>query len=290
MIGGNDDDTTARTSSMNNSSDMDRRSFLFKKLSIASSLSLLASSSSPAAAAVDKNNNKDAFVYFGTGCFWHIQNEFIKAERRLLGRKDIELTSRTGYAGGTKVDSKGRVCYHNLNFAGDYGRMGHAEVVGITIPESKIGDFAQVYFSLFDPNNGDRVDPGDKGREYRYLLGLPGGDRHSQFASIVDAANQDPNKKRLVPGRGGDPDTYRKGIVYYYDTNEFPFYQAEKYHQFHNDFKGPPYGQDYNQLVDLEFNNGGRIMKTGCPDSFDNQTKLRSSIKRFKEQQKQSSS
>jgi hypothetical protein len=29
--------------------------------------------------------------------------------------------------------------------------LGHGEVVGMTIPQSKIGDFSQLYFSLFNP-------------------------------------------------------------------------------------------------------------------------------------------
>ena len=46
--------------------------------------------------------------YFGCGCFWHVQHEFVEAERKLLGRKDMQLSARAGYAGG-----KVRVC--NLN-------------------------------------------------------------------------------------------------------------------------------------------------------------------------------
>ena len=38
-------------------------------------------------------------VYFGVGCFWHVQHEFVEAEARLLGRRGTEYTSRTGYAG-----------------------------------------------------------------------------------------------------------------------------------------------------------------------------------------------
>ena len=51
-------------------------------------------------------------VYFGCGCFWHVQHEFVEAERKILGRKDKELTSRAGYAGGT--NGKLQPCYHNL--------------------------------------------------------------------------------------------------------------------------------------------------------------------------------
>ena len=44
-------------------------------------------------------------VYFGAGCYWHVQHESVQAEREKLGRKDNELTSLTGYAGGTKTDA-----------------------------------------------------------------------------------------------------------------------------------------------------------------------------------------
>lgn len=90
-------------------------------------------------------------VYFGVGCFWHIQHEFVVAERELLGRSDRELTAFTGYAGGTAADSFGRVCYHNFQNVADYGKYGHGEVVGMKLPTNKIVDFAKVYFSLYNP-------------------------------------------------------------------------------------------------------------------------------------------
>ena len=96
-------------------------------------------------------------VYFGVGCFWHIQHEFVEAERKLLGRGDKELTSLTGYAGGRSTDKEGRVCYHNFQSIADYGKLGHGEVVGMKIPESRIGDFAQEYFNLFTPKGGELV-------------------------------------------------------------------------------------------------------------------------------------
>ena len=42
-------------------------------------------------------------VYFGVGCFWHIQHEFIQAERELLGHNEHSYTSAAGYAGGTRT-------------------------------------------------------------------------------------------------------------------------------------------------------------------------------------------
>ena len=33
-------------------------------------------------------------VYFGVGCFWHVQHEFVQAEKKLLGRTDDTVTVR----------------------------------------------------------------------------------------------------------------------------------------------------------------------------------------------------
>ena len=105
--------------------------------------------------------------------YWHNENVLslrsiliVEAERRLLNRSDKALTSLTGYAGGKSLGDRGNVCYHNLQFIADYGRLGHGEVVGMKIPISSIGDFAKEYFSLYSPTN-ERVDPGDVGPEYR---------------------------------------------------------------------------------------------------------------------------
>lgn len=96
-------------------------------------------------------------VYFGVGCFWHIQHEFVEAESKLLGRGDKELTSLTGYAGGKSTDKEGRVCYHNFQSIADYGKLGHGEVVGMKIPEDSIADFAKEYFNLFTPKGGEHL-------------------------------------------------------------------------------------------------------------------------------------
>ena len=100
------------------------------------------------------------------------------------------MTSLAGYAGGTKVDRAETgplVCYHNMQGVADYGDLGHAEVVGMSIPEWSYGDFARQYFSLMDLN-GDRPDKGDRGAEYRSLIGLPGGVDSSLFATLEEAA------------------------------------------------------------------------------------------------------
>ena len=48
-------------------------------------------------------------VYFGCGCFWHVQHEFVEAEKKLLGRGDMEVTSYAGYAGGRAGARDGKV-------------------------------------------------------------------------------------------------------------------------------------------------------------------------------------
>lgn len=109
----------------------------------------------------------------------------------------------------------------------------------------------------------DRVDPQDRGGEYRSLIGLPGGTLHPLYPAIEQAASNAGFK--LQVGKGNDPDTLGKQLVYVYDTATFPFYQAEIYHQYHNDFQSPAYGATYNKLADLAFADG-RIQTTGCPD------------------------
>jgi hypothetical protein len=108
----------------------------------------IAAAADASAAAVDSSLQD---VYFGVGCYWHIQHEFVMAELERLGRSNKELTAYTGYAGGKSTDKEGRVCYHNLLGVADYGKLGHGEVVGMTLPADKIVEFSALYFSLFNP-------------------------------------------------------------------------------------------------------------------------------------------
>lgn len=170
-----------------------------------------------------------------------------------------------GYAGGKSTDKEGRVCYHNFQGVADYGKLGHSEVVGMTIPQNKIEDFAELYFSLYNPKTKERVDPQDIGGEYRSLFGLPGGMNHASYPLVESAATKAGFK--VVEGKGNDGDTLGKQIVYVYDSNKFPFYQGEVYHQYHNDFQNPAYGKDYNDLANIAYDDG-RIKSTGCPDKF----------------------
>mmetsp|Transcript_145061 Transcript_145061/g.464861 ORF Transcript_145061/g.464861 Transcript_145061/m.464861 type:complete len:274 (-) Transcript_145061:177-998(-) len=179
-------------------------------------------------------------IYFGAGCFWHVQHEFIKAEQNFLKREGEELTAITGYAGGSKLNSKGIACYN------DYTGLGHTEVVEVVIPRSAVSDFAAVFWKLFVGK--DRVDTMDRGPAYRAALGLPGGISSPLFALIKAA--QEGNVAQpftMTAGAGDDPDTLGQALVWVYDTTAFPFHQAELYHQFHDDFlPGGDYPNSYN--------------------------------------------
>lgn len=168
-------------------------------------------------------------VYFGCGCYWHVQHEFVEAERRILGRKSNQITSRTGYAGGNAGMRDGKVCYHNAAMISDYGSLGHAEVVRLQIPPSSFGEFAKEYCRLFD-KDGNRPDQfGDKGLEYRNLVGVPGGSKGPFAKELVAASIATGDKLDFGAGKGDDADA--RALAWVMDTANFPFYQAEPYHQ-----------------------------------------------------------
>lgn len=205
-------------------------------------------------------------VYFGCGCFWHVQHEFVEAEKKILGRTDAQLTSRAGYAGGKAGMKDGKVCYHNAGFVSDYGSLGHAEVVGMKIPSSKFKEFAAEYCRLFD-KNGKRPDQdGDRGLEYRNLVGVPGGSKSPYAKLLVEASIQEGDKLDFGAGKGDDADV--KALSWVYDINEFPFYQAEPYHQFHDGFAwGEDYPNTYNNLAKSLYK-AKVVEDTGCPNGM----------------------
>ena len=87
-------------------------------------------------------------VYFGAGCFWHVQHELYGEEVATLQRSPMAATAITGYAGGRGPAADGRVCYHNKQGVADYGVLGHAEAVQVEIPASAFPQFCSKYFSL----------------------------------------------------------------------------------------------------------------------------------------------
>jgi len=199
-------------------------------------------------------------VYFGCGCFWHVQHEFIQAEQRILSRDGPNLTALSGYAGGTRLNSLGTACYD------DYDSNGHTEVVEVRIPRSSIPAFAAVFWGLFVGKN--RVDVMDQGPGYRAALGLPGG-MSSSLLQEVDASQEGHVSQRfqLLEGSGNDRDTLGEALVWVYDSERFPFYQAELFHQFHDDFMpGGDYPASYNIEARNQVLSVCRMRSTGCPD------------------------
>jgi len=184
---------------------------------------------------------EDIDVYFGCGCFWHVQHAFVELEMSALGRTDGSITARAAYAGGNSVGQNGLVCYHNSQGIADYGGLGHAEVVALRIPESKFPEFANKFWSLCP--QGVRQDVQDYGGEYRSVIGLPDGFK----SSLMTALEAHANGAKLVPGKGNEGDTLNAHEVIVYDTREFPAHVAEKYHQFHNDMV-ESYGGAYGSL------------------------------------------
>ena len=162
-------------------------------------------------------------MYFGAGSFYNIQHELVEAEKRILGRKDKELSSLAGYAGGTKVGAdvknpviqRSPVCFYNVKVSEEYGKLGHSQAVGLKIPRGQFSNFASEYFKLI--NDGAEQDP-----EFRNIVGIPGGMKSSLFSYLK---SQTPKDFELKEGKGDDSNGNK--IIWVYDSDKFPFYQAE---------------------------------------------------------------
>eukprot|EP00746_Dinoflagellata_sp_MGD_P027551 gnl/MRDRNA2_/MRDRNA2_165044_c0_seq1.p1 gnl/MRDRNA2_/MRDRNA2_165044_c0~~gnl/MRDRNA2_/MRDRNA2_165044_c0_seq1.p1 ORF type:complete len:297 (+),score=58.24 gnl/MRDRNA2_/MRDRNA2_165044_c0_seq1:80-892(+) len=198
-------------------------------------------------------------AYVGCGCFWHMQHDMVHFEEKSLGRKGTELTAFTGYAGSKSTGTGGRVCYHNLGDVADYGELGYGEVVSIALPDvGAAGKLGEAFFGHMCPG-GQRDDPQDMGAEYRALAGFPGGLESPEGQAFARAGKQ--QGVNVVAGKGSDPDT--SGTVYVMDTAEFPFHQAELYHQFHDDMIDI-YGEKYHDLI-AALRASHALRATGCP-------------------------
>jgi peptide methionine sulfoxide reductase MsrA len=197
---------------------------------------------------------------------WHVQHEFVEAEKRILQRTDAELTARAGYAGGKALGDQGKVCYHNAGQIADYGNLGHAEIVRVQIPARVFPEFAVEYCNLFS-KEGYRPDQfGDRGGEYRNVVGLPGGVQSKHAQQLVEASTANGDKLDFAKGKGDDPD--RRALVFVMDTADFPFHVAEQYHQFHDGFNlNENYPASYNKLAGF-LAKEGTLGKSDCPNGL----------------------
>lgn len=80
-------------------------------------------------------------------------------------------------------------------------------------------------------------DPQDRGSGYRNVVGLPGGANSPLFQILKDAnvngmALREGRGNQYVDGRPTEDDEFN--TVWVVDSEALPFYQAERYHQFHD--------------------------------------------------------
>lgn len=245
-----------------------RRSLLKNLLaaSVATATATITAATGAAAPALAADNDKDIDVYFGCGCFWHAQHEMVEAERNILGRSDSELTSRAGYAGGKGGSKNGKVCYNNGAQVSVYGALGHAEVVRLNIPSSTFPQFAAEYFKLFDKNGYRPDQAGDRGPDYRNVVGIPGGSQSEYAKLLIETSKQYGDKLDFAKGGGSDPDA--RGLAFVMDTANFPFFVAEQYHQFHDGFNwGENYPGSYNGLA-AQLAKEKKLGVSDCPNGL----------------------
>ncbi len=192
-------------------------------------------------------------IYLGRGCFWELQRILYSVERR-WGRDPFATTATTGYAGGTS-DAGDTVCYHGSSAATDYGSLGHAEAVRVQLDGGASSasavaqtlDLVTAFFGSFRPARWpsagwERPDQRqDVGAEYRSVIGLPGGLNSPLWPAVVRANKQ--YGMALRAAAGSDDDEFN--TVWVYDTGCYPFFRAERYHQYHSDYRGMPYPPEY---------------------------------------------
>ncbi|KAL4418860.1 hypothetical protein ABPG77_002927 [Micractinium sp. CCAP 211/92] len=215
-------------------------------------------------------------VYFGNGCFWGRQFDYVNAEKA-LGRDGASLSAMAGYAGGRAPGRADKVCYYRGPDGTVYEELGHAETVQVELrgdseeARRQFRTFAQTYFKQFrkTPFGMMRLDPQDAGPGYRNVIGLPGG-VDSPFFPILQEANV--NGMRLLPGNGNEYDPSGRptegdefNTVWILDSNQLPFNQAEVYHQFHNGI-GAAFPKSYTQDLKKAMIDSGKVQPTGCPE------------------------
>ena len=223
-----------------------------------------------------KRPNRTVQIYLANGCYWERQWAYYEVETThpAFSRSDANFSAKVGYAGGTAPGNGAPVCYHSGD-ARDYSRIGMAEATRVVLDrsnaENQMKALARDFFDSFTGPSGQRArpDPGDRGSPYRSMVGLPGG-TSSPLYSVFAAENT--FNMQLNPGRGGDADALN--VVYVYDSDVFPFFDGEVYHQAHCNFfmsSGMPYPKTYTAGVWSQHKAGGGYYgnlwtPTGCPE------------------------
>lgn len=117
-------------------------------------------------------------VFFGNGCFWHMQHLLTtELEQGLLGRDAADLTSTAGYAGGKEEPTP--LCYPSEADFNNHEEFGSAEVVSVELEGvDQVEMAASIFFNDFARTGRDtwaRKDGFDQGAQFRAVVGLPGG-------------------------------------------------------------------------------------------------------------------
>eukprot|EP00930_Biecheleria_cincta_P025054 TRINITY_DN17876_c0_g1_i1.p1 TRINITY_DN17876_c0_g1~~TRINITY_DN17876_c0_g1_i1.p1 ORF type:complete len:323 (-),score=44.07 TRINITY_DN17876_c0_g1_i1:136-1077(-) len=202
-----------------------------------------------------KDAVKDVDIYFGAGNFWHLQHEFVMKEALSLSRREGDISSLTGYAGGTRVGDLDRVCYSGILFAPDHVSLGHAQVVRLSLPPSSLPEFTELFL-----DEVERRKQPEQGSQFRACIGLRGGVDSKDFAPIREVCER--RGVSIVKAKGDEPDNYGKSSVYVYNSKLFPWRPAEQSNQFKDD---PPerYESDYKELG-RKLTELGVIMNNSC--------------------------
>ena len=80
-----------------------------RRRAIALAVGAVAGSQSNALPAL-ATDSKPVKVYFGAGCFWHVQHELTMEEMSTLKRSSSQISAVSGYAGGQRLGDGGKVC------------------------------------------------------------------------------------------------------------------------------------------------------------------------------------
>mmetsp|Transcript_96801 Transcript_96801/g.273536 ORF Transcript_96801/g.273536 Transcript_96801/m.273536 type:complete len:331 (-) Transcript_96801:95-1087(-) len=198
---------------------------------------------------------EEVAIYFGVGDFHRLQHELVLKEALALGRRGLDISSLTGFAGGLKVGEFDRVCYSGFGGSPEYSRLGHAQVVSLSVPEKRLAEFSRLFFDEVAKRR-----PSESGPEFRPLIGIRKG-LGSPVMPLIEKGNA--GRFKLVKGEGDEPGAFDEGTVFVYDKRFFPARLAEVYNQFRDD---PPerYESDYRALNDI-LKKSGAFTTNGCP-------------------------
>lgn len=250
---------------------------------VALGLSLLLCTLSAAAPVPTKPHRA---IWFGEGCFWERQYAYVMLEMNAAGpfnRSNASVTSVVGYAGAKGTGDDGLVCY-DTGISNDYGALGYCEAVGVQLDagreEVQFGGLVDAFFGSFTPTAKGFMRPDtppqayDIGAPYRTVLGIPGGIRGPLFKVLSERNtprgpyNMTMNLKEDALGNHTQDED---NTVWVMNSDEFPFYQAEQYHQYHsNYFHNPQQPAKYpdwylKDMWALQIKLGN-IPDTGCPN------------------------